>query len=86
VFEVYSAAPPVDVPFQATRLSLRIVRLPIHRFRAEAWTGKACDRLPAPRGARLARRDCCGFNRRAFAPHLQREVIPRPPLPAPPRI
>ena len=39
--------------------------------------------ITGPRGARLARRDVCGFNRRAFAPHLQREVIPRPPLPAP---
>jgi hypothetical protein len=56
--------------FQATLLSFRIVRLPIHRYWAQAGAGKACDRLPAPaitgaRGARLARRDCCGFNRRA---------------------
>ena len=29
------------------------------------------------------RRDLCGFNRRAAPPHLRRDVIPRPPLPAP---
>jgi hypothetical protein len=27
----------------------------------------------------------CGLDRRAASPHLQRSVIPRPPLPAPPR-
>jgi hypothetical protein len=36
-----------------------------------------------PLGARLARRDVCGLDRRALAPHLRCKVISRPPLPAP---
>ena len=49
---------------------------------------RTCDRLPisaitGPGGARQVRRDLCGLDRRAASPHLQRNVIPRPPLPAP---
>ena len=49
---------------------------------------QTCDRLPVsaitgPRGARQARRDTCGLDRRALASHLRCKVIPRPPLPAP---
>ena len=39
--------------------------------------------VAGPRGARLARRDVSGFDRRAVPPHLRRNVIPRPPLPVP---
>jgi hypothetical protein len=35
---------------------------------------------PATRGSAPGR---CGLDRRAAPPHLQRSVIPRPPLPAP---
>ena len=49
---------------------------------------RTCDRSPVPaitgpRGARQARRDTCGLDRRALASHLRCKVIPRPPLPAP---
>ena len=36
-----------------------------------------------PRPARRAGRNLRGLDRRAASPHLQRNVIPRPPLPAP---
>ncbi len=63
--------------------------LPIHRSRAQTdadmpATGCRLRPSPGPRGARLARRDTCGLDRRAAASHLRCDsVIPRPPLPAP---
>ena len=47
VFEVCSASPPVDFPFQATRLSFRIGRPPIHRCGPRRGR-QTFDRLPAP--------------------------------------
>jgi hypothetical protein len=46
-FEVCSASPPVDFPFQATRLSSRIGRPPIHRCGPRSGPAN-CDRLPFP--------------------------------------
>ncbi len=71
---------PGGLTFQATLLSFRIVRPPIHRFRPRSEQA-TCDRLPAPAitgpsGARLARRDVCGFNRRALAAHLRCRSFP----------
>ena len=62
--------------------------LPIHRLRAQTdadlpVTGCRLRPSPGPGGARLARRDTCGLDRRACTSHLRCTVIPRPPLPAP---
>jgi hypothetical protein len=74
-------------PFRQPPLSLRIARPPIHRSWAQmvpSTSGRAgCHRQWGRRGARSVRRDGCGLDRRAMAPHLRCHLIPRPPLPAP---
>jgi hypothetical protein len=76
---------PGGLTFQATILSFRIVgrlttALGPGRVR-QCLRPAAVPAIAGPSGARLVRRDVCGFNRRAVGAHLRRHVIPRPPLP-----
>ena len=83
VFEVCSASPPVDLPFQATFLTEGRLSTALGPGRDRQSCDRCRPRHHGARGARQARRDGCGFDRRDLAPHLRCKGIPRPPLPAP---
>jgi hypothetical protein len=63
-----------------------VYRLAPHRPRWTDLSGASPsgeDASPPLVAARPVGPGRCGLDRRAFTPHLQREVTPRPPLPAP---
>ena len=71
--KVCSVSPPVDVTFQATRLSFRMGRPPIHLYSGK-W----------PRGARLARRDEAAWT--AGRSHRSSDASVFPDHRSPPRV
>ena len=70
-------------PFSPSGLSGRLSTAAGRDESRDPVTGSQAPAVTGPSGARLARRDISGFDRRAVPPHLRRNVIPRPPLPIP---